>query len=74
MPSAVMHFYSGQPIHFFSGVDTEDRGRYMLDFDEGLGSLSVCEHLSGEVLSLSTHDDLDKVMVGRICAAVRESF
>jgi hypothetical protein len=22
MPSAVMHFYSGQPMHFYSGVDT----------------------------------------------------
>ena len=21
MPSAVMHFYSGQPMHFYSGVD-----------------------------------------------------
>jgi hypothetical protein len=25
MPSAVMHFYSGQPMHFYSGVDI-DRG------------------------------------------------
>jgi len=22
MPSAVMHFYSGQPMHFYSGVDS----------------------------------------------------
>ena len=22
MPSAVRHFYSGQPMHFYSGVDT----------------------------------------------------
>jgi len=41
---------------------------------KALGSLSVSERLSGEVLSLSTHHDLDKVMVGRFCAAVRGSF
>jgi hypothetical protein len=23
LPSAVTHFYSGQPMHFYSGVDTE---------------------------------------------------
>ncbi|MBM3532745.1 MAG: hypothetical protein FJX60_06895 [Alphaproteobacteria bacterium] len=28
MPSAVMHFYSGQPMHFYSGVDTPFRGAY----------------------------------------------
>jgi len=22
MPSAVVHFYSGQPMHFYSGVDS----------------------------------------------------
>ena len=27
MPSAVMHFYSGQPMHFYSGVDTFTLGR-----------------------------------------------
>ena len=41
MPSAVMHIYSGKPMHLYSGVDTPGEERSELGLDVGLEGLAI---------------------------------
>jgi len=70
MPSAVMYFYSGPPMHFYSGVDTFRLG---LDFGDDAGQRATRARVSEELEQLVeelTQVVFDRTRVGQADVAV----